>query len=238
MAQLLAGARDFPLSQNVHTVRGPPSLLSNKYCSSFHRLMWLKRNVDHSPPCSADVKSECCCTSIPTIHVNGMYRNNFSFFACAIIMKSDYSWFTVDVLYPIVLQWPWWPIAAREGEEQVKVLPSLPPSKLWLDKLPHTLLHNQYTLLHQHLFDTHLNQLSYPEEGSSMFLWNIITFNHYMVFETPQKYHCFELGLIKSTVLTAWKGWCPNQDVNLLACPTCHNKSDLLIPGTRYVPGM
>ena len=99
-------------------------------------------------------------------------------------MKSDYSSFTVDVLYPIVQQWP---IAATEGEEQVEVLPSLPPRKLWLDELLHTLLHNQHTIHHQHLFDTHPNQLSYPEEGGSMFLWNIRTFNRYMVLKPPPK---------------------------------------------------
>jgi hypothetical protein len=62
-----------------------------------------------------------------------MYRNNFSFFACAIITKSDYSSFTVDVLYPIMQQWPWWPIAATDMEEKGTVVPSLPPSKLQLD---------------------------------------------------------------------------------------------------------
>ena len=220
MTQLLAWERDFPLSQNFHTVRGPPSLLFNKYCSSFNRLMWLKRNVDQSPPSSADVESECCYTSIPTIHVHGMYAKESSIFKCIILMKSDYSSFTVDVLYPIVQQWPWWPIAATERVEQVEVLPSLPPNKPWMDKLPHTLLHNQHTILHQHLFDTNPNQLSYPEEGGSMFLWNIRTFNLYMVLKTPQKYHCFESRIIRSTVLVAWNGWCPKQDVKLLACPT------------------
>jgi len=96
-------------------------------------------------------------------------------------MKSDYSWFTVDVLYPIMQQWPWWPIAATEGQEEVTVLPSLPPGKLWLDKLHHTFLDNQHTNLHQHLFDTHLNQLSYPEDGGSMFVRNVETFNCYML---------------------------------------------------------
>jgi hypothetical protein len=81
-------------------VRGPPSLLFNKYCSSFHWLMRLEHNVDHSPPSSAEVKSECRYTSIPNIHVHGMYTNNFSFFTCAIIIKSDYSSLAVDVLYP------------------------------------------------------------------------------------------------------------------------------------------
>ena len=187
MAQLLAGARDFPLSQNVHTVRGPPSLLFNKYCSSFNTLTWLKCNVDQSPPSSAEVKGKCCCTSIPTIHVNGMYTKESSIFKCVILMISDYSWFTVDVLNPIMQQWSWWPIAATEMEEKGTVVPSLPPSKLWLDELPHTLLHNQHTILHQHLFDTHLNQLGYPEEGRSMFLWNIKTFNHYMMLTPPPK---------------------------------------------------
>ena len=38
-----------------HLVWGPPSLLFSKYCSSFHRLMQLEHNVDHSSPSSAAV---------------------------------------------------------------------------------------------------------------------------------------------------------------------------------------
>jgi hypothetical protein len=66
----------------------------------------------------------------PIYMFHSMYRNNFSFFTCAIIMKPDYSSFTVDVLYPIMQQWPWWPIAATEGEEKETFLPLLPTSKL------------------------------------------------------------------------------------------------------------
>jgi hypothetical protein len=75
---------------------------------------------------------------------------------CAIIIKSDYSSFTADILYHIMQQWPWQPITAIEGEEEVTVLQSLPSSRLWQDRVPQTLLYNQHTILHQHLFDTHL----------------------------------------------------------------------------------
>ena len=124
----------------------------------------------------------------------------------------------MDVLYPIVQLWSWWPTAATEGEEKGTFLLFLPPSRLWQDKLPLTPLHSQHTIIHQHLFDTHLNQLSYPEGGGSMFLWNIRTFNHYMVLKTPQKYHCFESWLIESTILAAWKGTCPHQEMYLMSC--------------------
>ena len=76
----------------------------------------------------------------------------------------------MDVLYPTMQQWPWWPTAATEGEEKGAILPFLPPSRLQQDKLPQTLLRNQHTILQMHPSGTHLHQLSYPEEGGSMFL--------------------------------------------------------------------
>jgi len=59
--------------------------------------MQLEHNVDHSPPSTAEVKGEWCYTSIPTIHVHGMYRKESSLFTCVISVISDYSSFTVDV---------------------------------------------------------------------------------------------------------------------------------------------
>jgi hypothetical protein len=35
--------------------------------------MRMERNVNHSPPSSAKIKSELRYTSIPTIHIHGMY---------------------------------------------------------------------------------------------------------------------------------------------------------------------
>ena len=52
-----------------------------------------------------------------------------------------------------------------------------PLLQLWLPKPPRTTLYIQHvsTLCHCSI---HLNQFSHPEDGGSMFLWNVRTFNH------------------------------------------------------------
>ena len=150
MPQLLAGQEIFRCPKMSTPGLGASSFLFNKYCSSFNRIMCLQCNVDRSHRSSAVVKSECCYTAIHVttppfpiytlLHLHSQYTHCYTSipnihiatppFPCAIIIKSDYSRFAVDVLYPIMQQWPWWPIADTEGEDEVTVLPSLPPSTL------------------------------------------------------------------------------------------------------------
>jgi hypothetical protein len=48
--------------------------------------MWPDREVDHSPPSSAEVKNEWSCISTPFICLHGMDRDNFtSFFTFKVI---------------------------------------------------------------------------------------------------------------------------------------------------------
>ena len=58
---------------------GPPSLLLNGYRVSFPRVKWPLREVNHSPPSSAEVKNKWSYTSTPPICIHGVDRENFNF---------------------------------------------------------------------------------------------------------------------------------------------------------------
>jgi hypothetical protein len=55
----------FSFAKSPHRLRGPPNLLFNGYRGSFARAQRLEREVDDSPPSSAEVKNEWSCTSTP-----------------------------------------------------------------------------------------------------------------------------------------------------------------------------
>jgi hypothetical protein len=56
----------------------PPSLLFNKYRDSYLRAKRPEREVDHSPPSSAEVKNEWSYTSAPPACLHSVDRNNFT----------------------------------------------------------------------------------------------------------------------------------------------------------------
>ena len=151
MAQLLvlARARDVPLFQNIQTGSGahPASYSMGTGVPSLVVKQSGSEN-DHLLPSSANIKNVWSYTSTPNIGIHGMYWKKFSFFTCVILMEYDYSSFTVDVLYPIMQQWPRQPIIATEGEKRGQSCLLFPPSKLWLAKLPQTFLHNQHIIPH------------------------------------------------------------------------------------------
>ena len=103
------------------------------------------------------------------------------------------------------------------------------PKQAMPDKLHHTFLNNQHTILHQHLFDTHLNQLSHNEDGGSM---SSETSTHLIATcckhppPPKKKYYHFESQLINSTILampgrahvptkmwTSWPVWYVAQQI-------------------------
>ena len=55
-------------------------LLYNGYIGSFMRVMRPESDVDHSPPSCVEVKNEWSYTSIPSIRLQGVYRENFTFY--------------------------------------------------------------------------------------------------------------------------------------------------------------
>ena len=56
---------------------GTPSLLFSRYPGSFLEVKRSGREVNHSPPSSADVKNEWSCTSAPPVCLRGMDRSKF-----------------------------------------------------------------------------------------------------------------------------------------------------------------
>jgi hypothetical protein len=54
---------------------GPPSLILNRYRGSFQGVKRAGREVDHSPPSSAEVRNEWSCTSASSRCLDGVDRN-------------------------------------------------------------------------------------------------------------------------------------------------------------------
>jgi hypothetical protein len=73
------GKRFFFSPKRPDRLWGPPSPLFNGYRGSFPGLQRPGREVNHSPPSSAEVKNEWSHTSDPPICLHGVNRDNFTF---------------------------------------------------------------------------------------------------------------------------------------------------------------
>jgi hypothetical protein len=60
---------------------GTPSFLSDGYRDSFPGVQLSERDVNHSPPSSAEAKAESSYTSTPPTCLHDMEKHNFNFFA-------------------------------------------------------------------------------------------------------------------------------------------------------------
>ena len=78
--RFLAGASDFSSRQNVHTAStAHQASYSVGTGVHFRGVKWPGREVNHSSPPSAEVKSEWSYASIPSIRLHGVGRDNFCF---------------------------------------------------------------------------------------------------------------------------------------------------------------
>jgi hypothetical protein len=62
-----------------------PSLTSSAYMCSFRWAKRLGREIDHSHPSRAEVKTEWSCTSSPPVCLRGMDRDNFTLSQCHVL---------------------------------------------------------------------------------------------------------------------------------------------------------
>ena len=72
------GVRSFYIVQNVRPALGPPSL--GGYRCFIQGIMQPGRDVDHSPPSSAEFKNEWSCISSSPVCLYGLQWDNFTFF--------------------------------------------------------------------------------------------------------------------------------------------------------------
>ena len=78
--QLLVGASDLCLLQNVQTGSGVHPAVYSMGTGFFPGIKQLGRDVNHPPPSSAEAKNEWSYTSSPLVCLYGVTRENFTFF--------------------------------------------------------------------------------------------------------------------------------------------------------------
>jgi len=81
------GVRSFYIVQNVRPALGPPSL--GGYRCFIQGIMQPGRDVDHSPPSSAEFKNEWSCISSSPVCLYGLQWDNFTFFFHAFLSTRD-----------------------------------------------------------------------------------------------------------------------------------------------------
>jgi hypothetical protein len=84
-----AGEKFFSSPKWLHRLWGPPRLLFTGYQGSFLEVKLLGRNVDHTPPTTAEVKNEWCFTFILPICLHSVNRGNFTSFAFYKTLEGD-----------------------------------------------------------------------------------------------------------------------------------------------------
>ena len=76
-------------SKSPDRLWGPPSLLSNWYRCYFPGVKRPRRDVDHAPPSSTEVKNEWSYTSTPPTCLHDAHRGTFTF-TCTILKPNSY----------------------------------------------------------------------------------------------------------------------------------------------------
>ena len=72
--------RSYFLYNRPDRIWGPISFLFSRYQNSFPRTEQSRREVDYSPPSSAEIKNEWSYASIPPIRLHGVNRDHFIFY--------------------------------------------------------------------------------------------------------------------------------------------------------------
>jgi hypothetical protein len=73
------GQKSFTSPYRPDRLCDPPNVLIKWYRLSFPRVKRPCREVNHSPPTSAEFKNECSYTSTPPIYLHGVDRDAFTF---------------------------------------------------------------------------------------------------------------------------------------------------------------
>jgi hypothetical protein len=78
--QIPAGTRDFSLLQNIQTNSGPTQPPIQWALRAFALGAKQPRHEPEHSHLSAKVKNEWCCSSMPSTSLNGVHRDNFTFY--------------------------------------------------------------------------------------------------------------------------------------------------------------